>query len=80
MKAHIEVKDRREKEALERGLAHPEVRAFVLVIGIMDTLPTDSSRARVLEYFENYFRDERRENHATQARKLAEGGQSEHPH
>jgi hypothetical protein len=80
MKAHIEVKDRREKEALERGLSRPDVRAFVIVIGTLETLPTDSARARVLEYIGNYFRDERRENHAAQTRKLAEGDQPEHPH
>lgn len=80
MKAHIEVKDRREKEALERGLSRPDVRAFVLVIGTLEMLPTDGARVRVLEYVSNYFREERRRNHAAQTRKLAEGDQSEHPH
>ena len=50
MKATIEVKNRDEATALRAGLADPTVRAFVVVCGVLDGLPTDLARARVFRY------------------------------
>ena len=49
MKATVEVKDRREAEALRTGLDDPAVRAFVMVAGLLLPL-TPRSRARVMSY------------------------------
>lgn len=50
MKATIEVKDRKEGENIRAGLEDPAVRAFVVIMGVLKALPTDRSRARVLNY------------------------------
>ena len=50
MFARIEVKDRKEAEAITRGLSKPDVRAFVLICGTLDALPTDRSLERVLRF------------------------------
>ena len=50
MKVTIEVKDKGEKRAVELALADPSVRALVLTMGYLITLPSDRSRARVLSY------------------------------
>ena len=50
MFTRIEVKNRKEAENLRRGLARPDVRAFVLTMGILDTLPSDRARERVLRF------------------------------
>ena len=48
MNIRIEVKNRREGEALRAGLADPQVRAFVQVVGVLNGLSSDRARARVL--------------------------------
>lgn len=48
MKTSIQVENRREGELLQRGLDDPQVRAFVKVIGVLQQLPSDRARARVL--------------------------------
>jgi hypothetical protein len=57
MKCSIEVKDRKEGETIRRGLAQPDVRAFVLVMGTLSQLPNDRARARVLQYVSDYAAD-----------------------
>lgn len=50
MKVAIEVKDRREGDALRRALDDPKTRALVLVLGALMELPSDRARRRVLQY------------------------------
>lgn len=49
MKATVEVKDRREAEAVRVGLEDPAVRAFVIIMGVLLPL-TSRQRARVMQY------------------------------
>lgn len=49
MKATIEVKDRRESEAIRTGLDDPAVRAFVVIVGTLSPL-TKRHQSRVLQY------------------------------
>jgi hypothetical protein len=55
MKANIEVKDRKEAEAIRAGLEDPATRAFVAVMGALSTLPSDRARKRVMLYVQDYF-------------------------
>lgn len=55
MKANIEVKDRKEGEAIKQGLLFPEVRAFVIVMGVLSTLKSDRAKKRVLAFVEDHF-------------------------
>lgn len=49
MKISITVKDRAEKEAIERAMSDPQTRAFVVVVGTL--LPfSDRARRRILNY------------------------------
>jgi hypothetical protein len=50
MKALIEVNDRKEADAIRTGLEDPSVRAFVVVMGALNMLPSDRSRRRVLQF------------------------------
>jgi hypothetical protein len=50
VKAQILVKDRKERAAIERAMADPEVRAFVVVVGVLELLPSDRARARVVRF------------------------------
>jgi hypothetical protein len=50
MKTKIEVADRQEARQLVAGLAHPDVRVFVRIVGTLAGLPTDRARKRVLSY------------------------------
>jgi hypothetical protein len=50
MRANIEVKDRREADAIRTGLEDPTVRAFVVTMGVLKALPSDRARRRVLEF------------------------------
>lgn len=50
MKAWIEVKGRKEAEAIRRGLDDPSTRALVLVVSVLSTLPSDRARARCLHH------------------------------
>lgn len=50
MKAHIEVKDKDERDAVERAMGDPVTRATVIVMGHLLALPTDRARRRAMEY------------------------------
>jgi hypothetical protein len=54
MKATIEVSDRKEADTIRSGLADPAVRAFVIVMGALQNLPTERARRRVLTYVQDY--------------------------
>ena len=47
MKANIDVTDRREADAIRMGLEDPEIRALVIVTGVLRALPV-SVRRRVI--------------------------------
>lgn len=55
MKVGIEVKNRREAESVRRAMARPDVRAFVLVIGELEALPTERAKERVMNFVTDYF-------------------------
>lgn len=50
MTSRIEVANRKEGQQIRAGLNDPAVRAFVKVIGILSTLPSDRARRRVLGF------------------------------
>ena len=53
MKVGIEVhdvRDAREAGLIEQALADPLIRAFVLVCGALQELPSDQARRRVMTY------------------------------
>lgn len=58
MKATIEVKNRDEATAIRAGLADPVTRAFVLVIGTLQQLPSDRARQRVLTFVKDTLAEE----------------------
>jgi hypothetical protein len=49
MKTSIEVKDRREGDAIRAGLEDPATRAIVVMTGLLIALPRERAR-RVLQY------------------------------
>lgn len=49
MKANIDVKDRREADAIRSGLEDPTVRAFVIIMGVLKPL-SPRARTRVMQY------------------------------
>jgi hypothetical protein len=53
----IDVKNRKEAENIRRGLALPDVRAFVITCGILDTLPSKRAQARVLNFVVDHFNE-----------------------
>jgi len=58
MKTSIDVVNRKEADQIRRGLAHPEVRAFVKVMGMLSSLPSDRARERVLRFLDDKFDEE----------------------
>jgi hypothetical protein len=50
MKANIEVKDRREADAIRVALEDETTRAIVVVMGILRGLSSERARQRVLQY------------------------------
>lgn len=58
MKANIEVANRKEANAIRAGLDDPSVRAFVIVMGILLTLPSQRARVRVLTYVRDRLEEE----------------------
>jgi len=50
VKASINVKNQKEAAAIRVALERPDVRAFVVIVGTLEALPSDRSRARVLNY------------------------------
>jgi hypothetical protein len=58
MKATIEVADRKEADAIRAGLNDPAVRAFVIVMGALSTLPSDRARKRVMQFVADTFQEQ----------------------
>ncbi len=57
MKTLVEVENRKEAELIKRGLADPEVRALVKVIGALSPIRSKNMRKLVLDMAEEYFKD-----------------------
>lgn len=55
MKATIEVADRKEADAIRAGLSDPSVRAYVVIMGALSTLPSQRAKKRVMEFVRDYF-------------------------
>lgn len=53
MKATITVKDRKEADAIRAALDDPVVRAQVVVVGTLKSLPSDRARQRVLAFVQD---------------------------
>jgi hypothetical protein len=58
MKTRIDVANRAEAEQIQRALADPQVRAFVLVMGTLLDLSSDRARERVLRFLDDKFAEE----------------------
>lgn len=54
---HVVVNTKAEARAIERALTDPEIRAFVIVCGVLDELPSKTARRRVLTYIEQLVHD-----------------------
>jgi|CXWL01.1.fsa_nt_gi hypothetical protein len=65
MKAKIDVRDRNEARAIRRGLADPETRALVAVMGVLTALPSDRARRRALWCAKDFLDEQRQEKKAT---------------
>jgi hypothetical protein len=74
MKALIEVKDRKEGDAIRAGLEDPSVRAFVVVMGALKMLPTDRARRRVLQFVVDKLEEDNERNKETKTSSDADGG------
>ena len=59
MKTEVEVTDRKEAAAVRQALRDPAIRAFVVVAGILSTLPSDRAKARVLNFVRDCYVDDR---------------------
>ena len=57
MKAHIEVENRKEGELIRKGLAQPEVRAFVKIMGALDG-QTDRAKRRIMQFVSDHFNEQ----------------------
>lgn len=57
MKIRVDVPSKQHAKAIEAGLERPDVRAFVLAIGLLDALPSDRARHRVLHFLTDYVSD-----------------------
>jgi O-methyltransferase involved in polyketide biosynthesis len=56
MKTTIEVKDRKEGDAIKRAMDDPEIRAFVVISGVL--LPfSRSTQQRVLDFVAGHFKE-----------------------
>ncbi len=49
-KIRVTVKNRAQARAIQAALERADVRAFAITIGLLDGLPTDRARVRVLQY------------------------------
>jgi hypothetical protein len=54
MTARIDVANRKEAEIIRRALVRPDVRAFVITMGVLATLPSDRARERALRFVADY--------------------------
>ncbi len=50
MKTAIDVENRREGELIKLGIADPETRALVKIMGVLAELPTKERKRRVLKF------------------------------
>jgi hypothetical protein len=57
-KTWIVVANRKEGDQIRAGLADPQVRAFVKVIGTLSALASDRARERVLRFVANSLDEE----------------------
>jgi hypothetical protein len=62
----VDVDNKDQAAALEAGLQRPDVRAFAITVGLLESLGTDRARARVMQYVLDYFDEEHK-------KKLASG-------
>lgn len=53
MKVEIDVQDQQEADAVRAAWADPTTRVLILTVGILQLLPTDRDRARILRYVED---------------------------
>ena len=53
-RVEIEVKDRKEARAIRLAVEDPEIKAFLIVSGILKQLSTDGARARVLAFVRDF--------------------------
>ncbi len=58
MKAIVTVSDRREAAAIRAGLEDASVRAFVVVMGVLHSLPSKRAQRRVMTYVADYFAEQ----------------------
>ena len=58
MKTTIDVESKNEGVLIRRGLADPQVRAFVKTMGILLALTSDRARERVLRFVDDQFAEE----------------------
>jgi len=56
MKVCIPVKTRAEKTAIETAMADPQIRAFVIVVGLLQPL-SDGGRRRVLNFIADHLHE-----------------------
>lgn len=57
MRMSIAVADADEAKQLRAGLSDPEVRAFVRLVGILNALPSNRAKRRVLTFVDDAVRD-----------------------
>ena len=58
MKVAIEVRDKKEADAIKAGLADPVTRAVVIVTGALSALPTERAIRRVMAFIADRVNDE----------------------
>jgi len=57
----VDVDNKDQAAALEAGLQRPDVRAFAITVGLLESLGTDRARARVMQYVLDYFDEAHRQ-------------------
>lgn len=60
MKTKIEVENRKEAKLIRAGLADPQTRALVKVVGALAALPSERAKRRVMRFVEDHFAEEDR--------------------
>ena len=50
MKVEVACKTRKERAAIELALTRPDVRAFCVIVGLLDPLPSEKMKERVLRF------------------------------
>jgi hypothetical protein len=50
MKVSVQANNKDEARAIQVGMNDPAVRAFVIICGLLEQLPTQRARNRVLQY------------------------------